>query len=169
MSFVSTHSRPKAAAHFTVTCFHHIRVSTHSRPKAAAHFTVTCFHHIRVSTHSRPKAAASARRTITPCNIVSTHSRPKAAAATPLTLVARITGFNTQPPEGGCIFRRHATVDDVLFQHTAARRRLHFQTASIASSASVSTHSRPKAAAFEIHQKAFRNDVSTHSHPKVAA
>ena len=57
-------------------------------------------------------------------NVVSTHSRPKAAA-----MQARDCrssgGFNTQPPEGGCISK-------ILYL-------INFN---------VSTHSRPKAAEF---------------------
>ena len=55
-----------------------------------------------VSTHSRPKAAADWRRQIKLANSVSTHSRPKAAA------------------HKGTI----SAIRRVMFQHTAARRRL---------------------------------------------
>ncbi|EGV37192.1 hypothetical protein l11_12950 [Neisseria weaveri LMG 5135] len=34
------------------------------------------------------------------------------------------SGFNTQPPEGGCIAVGLASEAFMLFQHTAARRRL---------------------------------------------
>ena len=55
-----------------------------------------------VSTHSRPKAAAPAFA----CGLVpwavSTHSRPKAAACSRTWANIWISGFNTQPPEGGC-------------------------------------------------------------------
>ena len=33
--------------------------------------------------------------------------------------------FNTQPPEGGCVPTKGKTKAYILFQHTAARRRLH--------------------------------------------
>ena len=33
--------------------------------------------------------------------------------------------FNTQPPEGGCAKCQEGKVRENLFQHTAARRRLH--------------------------------------------
>ena len=54
------------------------------------------------------------------------------------------TGFNTQPPEGGC----GETIKSnfvLKFQHTAARRRL-TETPERAEVVDVSTHSRPKAA-----------------------
>ncbi len=76
-----------------------------------------------VSTHSRPKAAGAGQRQAIQDQIVSTHSRPKAAGPAginPLTQLhefqhtaarrrlgwripdmREITGFNTQPPEGG--------------------------------------------------------------------
>ena len=75
-----------------------------------------------VSTHSRPKAAALHRAACQDAIDVSTHSRPKAADAT------------------------HKLIcHDVLFQHTAARRRLH-KVEKTRTLRPVSTHSRPKAA-----------------------
>ena len=77
-----------------------------------------------------------------------------------------VGGFNTQPPEGGCenykdlrkrvIVSTHSrpkaaagktamVVDMILFQHTAARRRLTNVSDSVRY-VGVSTHSRPKAA-----------------------
>ena len=55
---------------------------------------------------------------------VSTHSRPKAAAADVCLPIPPFSGFNTQPPEGGCSIK-----------------------ADINNAVGVSTHSRPKAAA----------------------
>ena len=122
---------------------------------------------------------------------ISTHSRPKAAAAKDL-LVNRFkefqhTGtrrwllhtkhlhrttngrFNTQPPEGSCHPVITEKIKSLVFQHTAARRRLHtskmarlprwwfqhtaarrrlrFRSGLVNNSFGVSTHSRPKAAA----------------------
>ena len=55
---------------------------------------------------------------------VSTHSRPKAAGGYRNVQGNFLTGFNTQPPEGGWFcFIRFILIFD-LFQHTAARRRL---------------------------------------------
>ena len=56
---------------------------------------------VRVSTHSRPKAAGLNGVSLSKCRLVSTHSRPKAAV------------------------RKLAVIAfTLLFQHTAARRRL---------------------------------------------
>ena len=55
-------------------------VSTHSRPKAAAHNPNGTFCADDVSTHSRPKAAALTLSNDAQLACVSTHSRPKAAA-----------------------------------------------------------------------------------------
>ena len=55
-------------------------------------------------------------------------------------------GFNTQPPEGGWFDTHQTILMMVLFQHTAARRRLDYVANQITSSVRVSTHSRPKAA-----------------------
>ena len=101
--------------------------------------------------------------------IVSTHSRPKAAADDATATEIFTSGFNTQPPEGGCLDFTVALNSLDLFQHTAARRRLPYSTQRLKLSKKfqhtaarrrllkkfttslpnllVSTHSRPKAAA----------------------
>ena len=56
--------------------------------------------------------------------VVSTHSRPKAAANVKSITIRKWPGFNTQPPEGGCLCFHRLQVSTLLFQHTAARRRL---------------------------------------------
>ena len=78
---------------------------------------------------------------------VSTHSRPKAAAHGLIQLKRRRRGFNTQPPEGGCLKRLMNKRKELVFQHTAARRRLPYKKALSGLDILVSTHSRPKAAA----------------------
>ena len=76
-----------------------------------------------VSTHSRPKAAGGLNGRPFRFFGVSTHSRPKAAGFPFSTTCLPLTGFNTQPPEGG-------------WSQAAKAARL----------IRVSTHSRPKAA-----------------------
>ena len=56
--------------------------------------------------------------------IVSTHSRPKAAADDATATEIFTSGFNTQPPEGGCLKSSLHRYQIYWFQHTAARRRL---------------------------------------------
>ena len=56
--------------------------------------------------------------------------------------------FNTQPPEGGCAKCQEGKVRENLFQHTAARRRLPICCGKCLALTNVSTHSRPKAAAY---------------------
>ena len=124
MTVVSTHSRPKAAAGERYNTGRPKNVSTHSRPKAAAtlqprpSFFAGCFNtqppeggcksshssasRCGVSTHSRPKAAAQVVHADEAAEIVSTHSRPKAAARVAGFIPSGYSGFNTQPPEGGC-------------------------------------------------------------------
>ena len=78
-----------------------------------------------VSTHSRPKAAGSTSYKKSTTALVSTHSRPKAAGMFCFKLVAKfISGFNTQPPEGGWRSENTVQKKTCKFQHTAARRRL---------------------------------------------
>ena len=78
----------------------------------------------QVSTHSRPKAAATMTEAEQKAAIVSTHSRPKAAARSFNSLFITSAGFNTQPPEGGCVAGIVIIAVSWWFQHTAARRRL---------------------------------------------
>ena len=78
-------------------------VSTHSRPKAAGSEAYPDEEaDADVSTHSRPKAAGPKCRLSRLVQHVSTHSRPKAAGQ----IIGYIAYFQ------------------LLFQHTAARRRL---------------------------------------------
>ena len=124
--------------------------------------------------------------------MVSTHSRPKAAAHSVQFAVQLISGFNTQPPEGGCIENGCQNIRRCMFQHTATRRWLLFRVfnsylyqysfntqppeggCTIAQSfnwaVDVSTHSHPKVAAARLPPRLMYSvAVSTHSHPKVAA
>ena len=77
-------------------------VSTHSRPKAAGSVlrssreTVSLFQH----TAARRRLVYFADL-LTRYRDVSTHSRPKAAGLSIAFLIAVLSGFNTQPPEGG--------------------------------------------------------------------
>ena len=144
---VSTHSRPKAAAASQVWIKRQGQVSTHSRPKAAAAALDFCDGGGGVSTHSRPKAAAHAYLLGAAKLQVSTHSRPKAAAHRLARSAPGGRCFNTQPPEGGCPWRERRAACFLMFQHTAARRRLLAWQAPLADGGAVSTHSRPKAAA----------------------
>ena len=100
---------------------------------------------------------------------VSTHSRPKAAASFFGGQRRRRWRFNTQPPEGGCRIRRAYFRSGTVFQHTAARRRLQHAVALEKLQEVVSTHSRPKAAAFLLYLVVRSTTVSTHSRPKAAA
>ena len=57
---------------------------------------------------------------------------------------------------------------ELLFQHTAARRRLDRSAAGFGVPCAVSTHSRPKAAGEDYIKLAISKEVSTHSRPKAA-
>ena len=103
-------------------------------------------------------------------NNVSTHSRAEAAAYRGRLRIVLLRSFNTQPRGGGCardcttcqailLFQHTAARRRLpqnmpwncncwMFQHTAARRRLQRSRNSSFVSRSVSTHSRAEAAAF---------------------
>ena len=163
---VSTLSRPKAAGLERPHAGVLTKVSTLSRPKAAGRMSHV-FLAIRLFQHS----AARRRLGGFPASFadslcVSTLSRPKAAVCLLLLVRRRICGFNTQPPEGGCLSPRPSASQRVVstlsrpkaaasarlscfgatgFQHSAARRRLQ-ETARHELTDRVSTLSRPKAA-----------------------
>ena len=77
-------------------------------------------------------------------------------------------GFNTQPPEGGWVSMPKTFAKNILFQHTAARRRLDGKGKTYYVGSRVSTHSRPKAAGTFLTDSKGRLIVSTHSRPKAA-
>ena len=126
--------------------------------------------HNNVSTHSRAKAAARILKMHIQLDNVSTHSRAKAAAQRSIKNCSDHGRFNTQPREGGCLKEDLFFIGWIVFQHTAARRRLRrrsrlytldkkFQHTAArrrlpllkrldARETQVSTHSRAKAAAF---------------------
>ena len=79
------------------------------------------------------------------------------------------SGFNTQPPEGGCQHHQQNDYRTKRFQHTATRRWLLWIDQLSGLTVKVSTHSHPKVAAKGIVKFLEYYKVSTHSHPKVAA
>ena len=79
---------------------------------------------VAVSTHSRSKAAAANHVAQFVQFAVSTHSRSKAAALAGAAWCRFGHGFNSQPLEGGCLQAFSLSVFFILFQLTAARRRL---------------------------------------------
>ena len=121
-------------------------VSTHSRPKAAGAQRQPAQSLSKVSTHSRPKAAGYHRCPRCFHSSVSTHSRPKAAGRKKVIGEDKVHRFNSQPPEGGWLEMIAHKIARILFQLTAARRRLDGRRAGLSREDKVSTHSRPKAA-----------------------
>ena len=123
--------------------------------------------------NTQPPEGGCIRFTIRVCHNNSFNTQPPEGGCRHLPPQGgRYRSFNTQPPEGGCpsssscssfllkfqhtAARRRlqptfATLNNTeRFQHTAARRRLHTFDVSSTLDKYVSTHSRPKAAAFRI-------------------
>ena len=98
---------------------------------------------------------------------VSTHSRPKAADPFLPTYHKRVSCFNTQPPEGGCLFPVQSFADTAVSTHSRPKAAA-MPKSSINSNSIVSTHSRPKAAVIAHDGRNTQNNVSTHSRPKAA-
>ena len=168
--FVSTHSRPKAAAAIMLFIIMVIKQFQHTAarrrlPYYALHNSAFA----KVSTHSRPKAAASGCAGTYSFGFCFNTQPPEGGCVATFSIVPKCFSFNTQPPEGGCYTRipyrnkiaefQHTAARRRLrprvmvgrpqqkFQHTAARRRLHKRTSYRGCFTTVSTHSRPKAAA----------------------
>ena len=145
--YVSTHSRPKAAApagdqsimppEFQLTAARRrlprhtypskqvVQVSTHSRPKAAAP-AVLRWMTLRGSFNSQPPEGGcigrfSGRSWVAP----SFNSQPPEGGCLAKKLRQHLGGrFNSQPPEGGCQAQSLRVSSLMEFQLTAARRRL---------------------------------------------
>ena len=98
-----------------------------------------------VSTHSRLKAAVRIRTKIKPKMLCFNTQPPEGGCYSDRWVLDNEHGFNTQPPEGGC--RRHQTIK---------------------TAATVSTHSRLKAAVKNKNTKGVATLVSTHSRLKAA-
>ena len=77
--------------------------------------------------------------------------------------------FNTQPRGGGCAQAIAFISHNVMFQHTAARRRLLSSVISSLRLITVSTHSRAEAAASQFSAFLISVAVSTHSRAEAAA
>ena len=118
------------------------------------------------------------------------HTAPRRRLAPHPRMIHFTARFNTQPPEGGWLCVSKTALNRLLFQHTAARRRLGASVARACHSAKfqhtaarrrlvrthgrptarrgVSTHSRPKAAGGLERCGKGGSSVSTHSRPKAA-
>ena len=80
------------------------------------------------------------------------------------------SGFNTQPPEGGCQYGANGNHELVVSTHSRPKAAARCgAAASFDAGRNVSTHSRPKAAARKIITLILGGVVSTHSRPKAAA
>ena len=101
--------------------------------------------------------------------MVSTHSRPKAAALSVYEYQQSLLQFQHTAARRRLRNALAREMNISLFQHTAARRRLPWSLISTFLFWSVSTHSRPKAAAGQDIAALKAAVVSTHSRPKAAA
>ena len=124
MVTVSTHSRPKAAAALSGCNLRNSLFQLTAARRRLHQTPPLCDGTVCVSTHSRPKAAALATSEKVFDCAVSTHSRPKAAADVRRRTLRGSACFNSQPPEGGCLFAGVYPSNSTGFQLTAARRRL---------------------------------------------
>ena len=101
--------------------------------------------------------------------MVSPHSRPKAAALSVYEYQQSLLQFQHTAARRRLRNALAREMNISLFQHTAARRRLPWSLISTFLFWSVSTHSRPKAAATAFKCNIIALCVSTHSRPKAAA
>ena len=144
---VSTHSRPKAAAH------HHLLLALllrcfNTQPPEGGCFKMYLGHFFPVKFQH-----TAARRRLHTNKFVSIKKwkfqHTAARRRLPITFTVGAEGL--------------------MFQHTAARRRLQQISLKLTPDVAVSTHSRPKAAAVGRKHNLAMCIVSTHSRPKAAA
>ena len=124
-----------------------------------------------VSTHSRPKAAAQELYKVYSCSsFVSTHSRPKAAAAACLCRIAMGDCFNTQPPEGGCKLANWRTALLRGFNTQPPEGGCRQKTLFFCPNGQSFNTQPPEGGCYaEQHLNVTTIEVSTHSRPKAAA
>ena len=110
----------------TILRRHLPHVSTHSRAKAAAH------NHDphrqqwqRFNTQPREGGCYPNCWYAFYFFCFNTQPREGGCGAYKIFIMPKSSGFNTQPREGGCPFQSIRLSILVMFQHTAARRRLH--------------------------------------------
>ena len=102
-------------------------VSTHSRPKAAASLESptqngrAMFQHTAARRRLRRNAGCAA------CSQGFNTQPPEGGCRASSRSSAAPPSFNTQPPEGGCPQAQRWAVQNKVFQHTAARRRLPYR------------------------------------------
>ena len=174
MDTVSTHSRPKAAGarqafDVGIALFQHTAARRRLAYPRRSKPTPKQFQHTAarrrlgdiktlilnicgVSTHSRPKAAGQLRCSLL-LSLTGFNTQPPEGGwirMDPLLII--VVGFNTQPPEGGWVFPCITALSTAEFQHTAARRRLDQKQVIAELLIPVSTHSRPKAAGRQRHR-----------------
>ena len=99
-----------------------------------------------VSTHSHPKVAALLAA-ISADGVEFQHTATRRWLRCSYCISYRTSGFNTQPPEGGCMAASLRMMAIRMFQHTATRRWLPSKFFTMLNSIGVSTHSHPKVAA----------------------
>ena len=101
-----------------------------------------------VSTHSHPKVAANGDVIVLGGLAEFQHTATRRwLQQIPRKECQRRRGFNTQPPEGGCVAISWSIMVHPMFQHTATRRWLQNVNLSRNDKHKVSTHSHPKVAA----------------------
>ena len=105
-----------------------VKVSTHSRPKAAGlPFVLPCLF-VECFNTQPPEGGWKRIRVFNSLNKRFNTQPPEGGWAIQQQLIGLRLGFNTQPPEGGCCPKPPAPPARLMFQHTAARRRLGFRS-----------------------------------------
>ena len=166
--FVSTHSRPKAAAYLPRPVRpKSSRFNTQPPEGGCVAAVAKSYFGDAVSTHSRPKAAAKTFAD-NGLDVAFQHTAARRRLHQPRGAASHGGGFNTQPPEGGCGLARIATHYPYCFNTQPPEGGCPPRHEPL-SGLAVSTHSRPKAAAINASGNKATEIVSTHSRPKAAA
>ena len=148
MTTVSTHSHPKVAALGQRQDELRAKMFQHTATRRWLHRPLNKVICARVvSTHSHPKVAALMHALLSLIQMGFNTQPPEGGCITSLVKSGIEFSFNTQPPEGGCSLNRNVLIKYLKFQHTATRRWLHKEPKMEFKSYQVSTHSHPKVAA----------------------
>ena len=117
----SFNTQPPEGGWFTPGVFRQPVESFNTQPPEGGWVFLGCSYYYKmVSTHSRLKAAGTGGPPLLTRSSVSTHSRLKAAGSRNTLQFTYSLCFNTQPPEGGWLYRRIHVLQSSEFQHTAA-------------------------------------------------
>ena len=166
-SFVSTHSHPKVAAYDDGAIEIEAIVSTHSHPKVAAPSGWPCALVISFQ-HTATRRWLPDGLYISPVFRLFQHTATRRWLRRSPECFSQIHGFNTQPPEGGCVIDKEVLINPGVSTHSHPKVAAVGHTGIKRPKTSFNTQP-PEGGCGYVAFGGKNQKVSTHSHPKVAA